>query len=175
MAKSLLLLVLCVCGVFAADMSGEWYLTVITQGERVASGQNRHTPDGKPDHVQIHGCEFKGVWRGTGSKRREQTTGAQPPSKARFPAITWKATPSSPVGWRGKWTADRIKPLVKGSKVHDFTPTQFQRYLSASIPPVLRIQPGDTVRTWSVDAGGSRCDGEDPVVGWKPAHRTVLH
>ena len=73
-----------------------------------------------------------------------------------------------PSGLAGKWTADRIKPPVKSSKVHDFTPTQFQRYLSSSIPPVLRIQPGDTVRTWSVDAGGRDATGKTLSLGGNP-------
>ena len=39
-------------------------------------------------------------------------------------------------------------------RVHDFAPTVFSRLLSGAVPPVLRIFPGDTVRTETVDAGG---------------------
>jgi len=35
-----------------------------------------------------------------------------------------------------------------------FEPTEFHRYFSGAIAPVLHIYPGDTVETWSVDAGG---------------------
>src|SRR5215472_17967238 len=38
---------------------------------------------------------------------------------------------------------------------HTFEPKAFQRFFASSIPPVLHIAPGDTVRTWTVDAGGS--------------------
>jgi acetamidase/formamidase len=44
-------------------------------------------------------------------------------------------------------------------------------YFSSSVEPVLRIQPGDTVRTWSVDAGGRdktgarRSGGGNPQTG----------
>src|SRR5260370_41774941 len=35
-----------------------------------------------------------------------------------------------------------------------FEPTEFHRYFSGAIAPVLHIFPGDTVETWSVDPGG---------------------
>src|SRR5437899_8863295 len=38
---------------------------------------------------------------------------------------------------------------------HDFVPTQFHRYFAANIPPALKIWPGDTVHTETVDAGGT--------------------
>src|SRR2546428_1874555 len=53
------------------------------------------------------------------------------------------------------WSARR--PAVRPSNAphrHDFVPTQFHRYFSGSIPPALRIWPGDTVHTETVDAGG---------------------
>jgi len=55
----------------------------------------------------------------------------------------------------GNWTAQRIpqnKPTSARSL--DFNPTEFHRLLSADVPPVLKIWPGDIVRTKSVDAGG---------------------
>ena len=46
-------------------------------------------------------------------------------------------------------------PALSGSvKTHDFVPTVFQRYFSGLIPPVLHIQPGDTVKTTTVGAAG---------------------
>lgn len=39
-------------------------------------------------------------------------------------------------------------------RVHDFEPTVFYRMISGSIPPALRVFPGDTVRTKTVDAMG---------------------
>jgi acetamidase/formamidase len=56
-------------------------------------------------------------------------------------------------------------------KVHDFEPTEFHNYFSGTIPPVLRISPGDTVRTETVDAGGydkkgvQRARGGNPLTG----------
>jgi acetamidase/formamidase len=56
-------------------------------------------------------------------------------------------------------------------KRHEFTPTQFHRYFSASIPPALRVWQGDTIHTETVDAGGfdkagvRRSRGGNPLTG----------
>src|SRR5262249_16348422 len=54
-------------------------------------------------------------------------------------------------GIKFKWRAPR--PAVRpesGPRAHTFTPTDFHRAFTHTIPPVLRIFPGDTVKTKSV-------------------------
>ncbi|MGH9662067.1 MAG: acetamidase/formamidase family protein, partial [Bryobacteraceae bacterium] len=70
------------------------------------------------------------------------------------------------------WTAHRPAKRPEGaSRVHAFEPAIFYRVFSATAPPVLRIFSGDTVRTWSVDAGGrdaqgaARSPGGNPLTG----------
>jgi amidase len=52
-----------------------------------------------------------------------------------------------------------------------FEPQVFHRAFSGAVPPALRIVPGDTVRTWSVDAAGrdstgtARSPGGNPLTG----------
>lgn len=53
-------------------------------------------------------------------------------------------------------------------KRHEFTPTIFYRQFSASNPPVLKIAPGDTVHTTTVDAGGTDEHGVKRVLGGNP-------
>jgi amidase len=71
----------------------------------------------------------------------------------------------------GKWTAVRIPPRSPTARTHEFEPTEFHQYFSSTIKPALRIQPGDTVRTWAVDAGGRdklgnrRSGGGNPQTG----------
>ncbi|HKD09498.1 MAG TPA: acetamidase/formamidase family protein [Bryobacteraceae bacterium] len=71
--------------------------------------------------------------------------------------LTWEATPEPP-----KSTTP---------KTHDFEPTQFHHFFFDAIEPALRINPGDTVKTWSVDAGGTdpkgvrRTSGGNPLTG----------
>jgi amidase len=70
-----------------------------------------------------------------------------------------------------KWTGVRIPPSPAAPKTHDFEPTKFELYFSSKAEPPLRIHPGDTVRTWSVDAGGvdragtRRSQGGNPQTG----------
>jgi acetamidase/formamidase len=64
--------------------------------------------------------------------------------------------------------AERIVARSGQPKTHEFTPTKFERYFSSATPPVLRINPGDTVKTWSVDAGGRAPDGTVLSLGGNP-------
>jgi amidase len=69
------------------------------------------------------------------------------------------------------WEATREVPLTAAPQTHKFEPTEFQHFFSDAIAPVLRISPGDTVSTWSVDAGGAdpkgvrRTSGGNPLTG----------
>src|SRR5215813_6009093 len=53
------------------------------------------------------------------------------------------------------WSAHRPAVRAGGPSTHTFTPTEFHHVFSWNIPPALRIFPGDTVKTKSVDAGGT--------------------
>ena len=69
------------------------------------------------------------------------------------------------------WSAQRAAIPPAQPRTHDFEPTEFHRVFSDAIPPVLHIFPGDTVRTWTVDAGGidksgvRRSQGGNPETG----------
>ena len=67
-----------------------------------------------------------------------------------------------------KWTATRLPPRPTQPRVHDFEPTKFELYFTSLVEPVLRIHPGDTVRTWSVDAGGVDKTGRRRSPGGNP-------
>ena len=71
-----------------------------------------------------------------------------------------------------KWEAHREAPRSTAPpETHTFEPSQFEHYFSDAIPPVLHLNPGDTVKTWSVDAGGTdphgvrRTSGGNPLTG----------
>lgn len=70
-----------------------------------------------------------------------------------------------------EWTARRPAAVPSAPRTLDFEPKEFQRVFSDAIPPVLHIFPGDTVRTWTVDAGGTdpkgvrRSGGGNPETG----------
>jgi acetamidase/formamidase len=67
-----------------------------------------------------------------------------------------------------KWTAVRFPPRPATPTTHDFEPSHFHLYFSSNVAPVLRIHPGDTVRTWSVDAGGRDKQGNRRSAGGNP-------
>ncbi len=71
-----------------------------------------------------------------------------------------------------KWEAYREVPKSTGApQTHTFEPTRFEHFFSDAIKPVLHLNPGDTVKTWSVDAGGTdpkgvrRTSGGNPLTG----------
>jgi amidase len=71
-----------------------------------------------------------------------------------------------------KWEARREPPKSAAPpKTHAFEPVQFQHFFSGALEPVLHVTPGDTVKTWSVDAGGTdpkgvrRTSGGNPLTG----------
>ena len=51
---------------------------------------------------------------------------------------------------------------------HEFTPTVFYRQFSPLNKPVLTVNPGDTIHTTTVDAGGFDHNGERRVLGGNP-------
>ena len=70
-----------------------------------------------------------------------------------------------------QWSAVRVAPRPAQARTHTFDPTKFELYFTSRVPPVLHIAPGDTVKTWSVDAGGTdpkderRSPGGNPQTG----------
>src|SRR5579859_1863563 len=63
-----------------------------------------------------------------------------------------------------------MAPARKAGAVqrHEFTPTKFYRQFSALNEPVLRVAPGDTIHTTTVDAGGTDEKGVTRVLGGNP-------
>jgi acetamidase/formamidase len=70
---------------------------------------------------------------------------------------------------KGKWKATRlpVRPPT-APRAHVFEPREFHRVFSGAISPVLHIFPGDTVKTWSVDAGGVDAKGAQRSLGGNP-------
>jgi acetamidase/formamidase len=66
------------------------------------------------------------------------------------------------------WDVRRAPAAGTAPTKHVFEPTEFQHFFSDSIPPVLHVSPGDTVETWSVDAGGSDAKGVHRTSGGNP-------
>lgn len=68
------------------------------------------------------------------------------------------------------FTAQLVRPRKPNTSPqrHEFTPSNFYRRFSAENKPVLTIQPGDTIHTTTVDAGGTDEKGVKRVLGGNP-------
>ncbi|HTZ47723.1 MAG TPA: acetamidase/formamidase family protein [Verrucomicrobiae bacterium] len=77
------------------------------------------------------------------------------------------SNPSHPI--TTAFTANLAVPYQPGTpRTHDFTPTVFYRQFSPHNKPVLSVNPGDTIHTTTVDAGGNDEKGVPRVMGGNP-------
>ena len=72
-------------------------------------------------------------------------------------------------GQSGTWTAQRPSSRPPDApRFHTFEPKLFHRLFAGRIDPVLKIYPGDSVHTWSVDSGGADHESIRRSMGGNP-------
>jgi len=165
----------------AADLSGNWtaqvtrygqpqYWRVIlrAEGSKLSGTWNESTIAGTitGDRVEFSVKEPGG--RQSGSFTGEVTaTGISGQGKlaARGGGAQGELQPAT-------LTMTRVpNPPAGGPKTWDFEPKDFYSFYSSSVPPALRVFPGDTVRTWTLDDNGidsklvRRSPGGNPQTG----------
>lgn len=147
------------------DLSGAWAITVMQFG--------------RPNTTRMTLAQDGGTLTGTvGNEALEGTaSGPQISFKVGTRVVTGTLADGRLSGevvagdQRMSWSAVRIPARSGTPRVHTFEPTKFERYFSSAVPPVLNVSPGDTVKTWSVDAGGNdqkgvrRSQGGNPQTG----------
>ena len=165
-----LFILLVVNGVSAADVSGDWEFTAKILNDfsyaRVTLKAEGDKLTGNLNEIKLEGT----------IKGDELSFLATRPNGERFGEFKGKSSGDELSGtgsWPGQtgdvnWSAKRAKKPSGKPQVHDFEPTEFHRLFSDSIPPVLHIFPGDTVRTWTVDAAGVDSKGVRRSVGGNP-------
>jgi acetamidase/formamidase len=154
---------------FGTDISGDWefagkYLgevsysriTFKVEGDQLTGNLSERKLEGT-----IHGDEFSFV-----SKRSNGETFANFNGTVQGDKL--EGTEALPGDRKVTWTAKRLAPAPATPRLLDFEPTEFHRVFSDAIPPVLHIFPGDTVRTWTVDAGGADSKGVRRSQGGNP-------
>lgn len=67
-----------------------------------------------------------------------------------------------------QWIARRVTVPTAAPQTRTFDASVFHRFFSGTIPPALHINPGDTVRTSTVDAGGTDAKGVRRSSGGNP-------
>src|SRR5215813_11836346 len=153
-----------------ADVSGVWVLSAVVQGEPVAGRLI----------FKVEGEKLTGTGLGDlliiGVRREARLefglwTQSRSPVAGLFGAIeNGRLSGTISLGGQpGTWTAQR--PSTRPSdapRIHTFEPKQFHRLFSGAIEPALKIYPGDTVHTWSVDAGGADHESIRRSMGGNP-------
>lgn len=153
----------------AADISGDWEFTAERFGEETY-GHLALKINGDKITGKLNGMRLSGTLRGntiqfTGRRDRGASFGTLEGTVA-GELLAGKGT------WFENeaivWSARRPSTRPAAPAIRDFEPQQFYRNFSGEIPPVLHIFPGDTVRTWTVDAGGVDKQGKRRVLGGNP-------
>jgi amidase len=150
-----------------ADLAGDWAFTMDgdDQPQRV-----RLTVAGDSVRGSVYGQPF------AGALTRGQLV-------FRVGSYAWRAVwrGDSLSGWLGvgtdssRWSGVRFRPPTT-SRSLAYEPATFSRSISGTLPPVLRLYPGDTVETTTLDAGGwgrgafgakgnKRSPGGNPLTG----------
>jgi amidase len=156
----------------AADISGEWEFTAKMLGGtdyvRVTLKADGNKFSGNLNELKLEGTI-------DGNKLTFAATRPNGDAFGTFEGVMHGAEISGTALWhkteKVEWTAHRPLPLPATSRTLDFEPKEFHRLFSDAIPPVLHLFPGDTVRTWTVDAGGTdpkgvrRSGGGNPETG----------
>jgi amidase len=154
------------------DISGSWILTVQLPGETQTQRLSLQVADnkitGNSGRFKIEGTIADSAitlkWLTTDGRVEATGTGSVQDGLLKGDGDAG--------GIKIQWSARR--PAVRpegGPRTHTFTPTEFHRTFSHAIAPALRIFPGDTVKTKSVDAGGTdeksvrRSLGGNPLTG----------
>jgi amidase len=172
MKKLLLLCIVLAAGLNAADIAGSWHFYLIQFGQE----------EGRPARLEIKvdGDKFTGTIDqlkidGTVQGDALKFVVTRPDGQ-KFATAEGKVTGAELAGIAHreneddvKWVARRPPPPVTAApQTRTFEPTQFHRFFSGTIPPALHINPGDTVRTWTVDAGGRDASGKRRSNGGNP-------
>ncbi|HKE22086.1 MAG TPA: acetamidase/formamidase family protein [Bryobacteraceae bacterium] len=152
--------------------AGKW-ISVLTFHDDKDYSHMELTLDGTKLTGKVGNNAFEGTFengRITGTIQFNPTTTGKVEAHLEGEGIVGTA---SVADWKmeAKWEAHREAARSDAAQTHTFEPTTFQHFFSDSIAPVLHIHPGDTVKTWSVDAGGTdpkgvrRTSGGNPLTG----------
>ena len=161
----------------ATDLSGEWELMITLFGNPLAYRMEVKVDGGKltgsvsrgkptPITGTVQGDRVRFEWKdpwGTLNQLEGRLEKGELSGTASFSGESPGLTP--PMPWRARRAATD-KPAAP--RTLDFEPKEFHRVFSSTIEPVLRIWPGDTVRTWTVDAGGVDAKGQTRIIGGNP-------
>jgi len=160
----------------AASLTGPWIVTADYLGTFVNTTMELNQQGDKlTGHFQ--GDKLEGTVTGHSLRflakddqgGSEQVSAQLQPNNTMTGTIIWTdgANPSHPA--TVAFTARRREPMPSSNpQMHEFVPTVFYRQFSPHNKPVLTLNPGDTVHTTTVDAGGVDEKGVPRSLGGNP-------
>lgn len=153
----------------AADISGKWQLHLIRAGEEFAPARVELKIDGEKVSGTLNELKLAGWVRG-----ETLEFVATRPNGEVFGTLQGKTSGAELRGTVKReteevgWVMRRVAVSSAAPRTHTFEPTVFHRVFTGTIPPALQINPGDTVRTTTVDAGGRDEKGVTRSLGGNP-------
>jgi hypothetical protein len=150
----------------SAGLSGDWVLTTVTFGnERSERLQLRQEKGKLSGSIYRRGKNVPLTGKIEGGNIQFELKEGDGGKVAVSGAGSWGDAP--PADWRARRDpGDKDRPPAP--RTLDFEPVEFHRVFSSAIPPVLKLWPGDTVRTRTVDAAGVDEHGKTRVLGGNP-------
>jgi amidase len=154
---------------FAADVTGQWNLHLVRFGEQFAAARVQLKADGNKVTGTLNELKLEGTLEG--DQLRLTATRPNGEEWGKFEGRVQGDDVSGTVK-QGKdefnWAARRADEITAAPKTHVFEPTAFHRVFSGAIPPALHINSGDTIKTTTVDAGGTDAKGVRRSMGGNP-------
>ena len=153
----------------AADVTGSWHLVLVRFGEEFADARVELKTEGTKLTGTLNELKLEGTAEGDTVKFKAIRPNGEP-----FGTLEGRVNGDQMSGTAKQgeeqfpWKARRLKVSDGPPRTHTFEPVKFHRVFSGAIEPVMRIQPGDTVRTWAVDAGGRDAKNVRRSLGGNP-------
>jgi len=167
------LILFAAAGASAATLDGVWEITITRFGEpdmfrRATLKTSGDKLTGQSSDVKIEGTTHGGSVTLEARQSNGDLMGNLSASLVEDVLVGTGKVFDSPVTWTARHPVERP---AGAPKTHRFTPRTFHRQFASSIAPVMHVFPGDTVSTWTVDAGGRdanekpRSQGGNPLTG----------
>lgn len=156
----------------APSVTGRWILTADTYGTRRLFGLQI---DGTPEHLtaNVNGVQVSGALQaghlhlegGNDGGHKATLDAEYVPGRLRGKVLElFKEDAANEF----TFTAEAVLPLTHTAQHYEFKPSVFYRQFSPFYAPVLKINPGDSVHTTTVDAGGVDADNIRRATGGNP-------
>ncbi|SEC63105.1 acetamidase/formamidase family protein [Terriglobus roseus] len=141
-----------------------WNLTIVQKGGQISGELGGDKVEGtfKDGKLQFHASDPQGGY--------EDVTATVSGNRI-MGSLVWAQNASVTHPTTHTFTATRVVPAggpTAPPRTHEFTPTVFRRQFSSAYEPVLTVNSGDTIHTWTVDAGGYDSTGTPKSLGGNP-------